>query len=673
MTSTQNGDKTTYLDALIVGAGFSGLYMLHRLREAGFATRVFEAADNVGGTWYWNRYPGARCDVESIYYNYTFSEELLDEWTWSSKYAEQPEILSYINYVADKFDLRKDIQFKTRVQTAVFDEKTNRWNVQLSNGESVSAQYFITAVGCLSASNVPKFKGLEHFKGEWYHTGLWPHEGVDFKGKHVGVIGTGSSGIQAIPVIAQKAEQLTVFQRTPQYSIPAHNEANDPEYLKEVRENFSDIRTKMRQSLVGIPISPGEKSALEVTEEERNKTFEEAWKKGGLLAFSYAYNDLTLSAEANETVASFIREKIREIVKDPETAEKLLPDYFYATKRPIIDTNYFETYNRKNVSLIDVKKAIQHKELNFNNPLPETEALMKLMHEVKPDFMYSLHNAGFGGAYWYVSHDLPELYDNLRHTAEKQSIPLNLGESEEPFIKKFSPAVFKTMAIGEAYDFMEEYSGETPKIKNGTSSADYVSTIKEDCVTLLTELPYFFDPQIEDQREGELTRKEAILGSVKQSQAHFRELDKLLIDVRPNVSEDNPFVKFVEEVIHHILEGSEARIKWAESNPEFEKTATVAEIFDNLKAIKFYNGLYLGLTVRACEYELERLQHENNSVEAAVEKLKETCEKSEDLLKQYCRELENELNYEVIPIQKLVRIQLESGLIVSDYLHGQRR
>jgi cation diffusion facilitator CzcD-associated flavoprotein CzcO len=357
MTSTQNGDKTTYLDALIVGAGFSGLYMLHRLREAGFTTRVFEAADNVGGTWYWNRYPGARCDVESIYYNYTFSEELLDEWTWSSKYAEQPEILSYINYVADKFDLRKDIQFKTRVQTAVFDEKTNRWNVQLSNGESVSAQYFITAVGCLSASNVPKFKGLENFKGEWYHTGLWPHEGVDFKGKHVGVIGTGSSGIQAIPVIAQKAEHLTVFQRTPQYSIPAHNEANDPEYLKEVRENFSDIRTKMRQSLVGIPISPGEKSALEVTEEERNKTFEEAWKKGGLLAFSYAYNDLTLSSEANETVASFIREKIREIVKDPETAEKLLPDYFYATKRPIIDTNYFETYNRKNVRLIDVKKA----------------------------------------------------------------------------------------------------------------------------------------------------------------------------------------------------------------------------------------------------------------------------------------------------------------------------
>ncbi|WP_078596432.1 flavin-containing monooxygenase [Evansella clarkii] len=357
MTSTQNGDKTTYLDALIVGAGFSGLYMLHQLREAGFTTRVFEAADNVGGTWYWNRYPGARCDVESIYYNYTFSEELLDEWTWSSKYAEQPEILSYINYVADKFDLRKDIQFKTRVQTAVFDEKTNRWNVQLSNGESVSAQYFITAVGCLSASNVPKFKGLENFKGEWYHTGLWPHEGVDFKGKHVGVIGTGSSGIQAIPVIAQKAEHLTVFQRTPQYSIPAHNEANDPEYLKEVRENFSDIRRKMRQSLVGIPISPGEKSALEVTEAERNKTFEEAWKKGGLLAFSYAYNDLTLSPEANETVASFIREKIREIVKDPETAEKLLPDYFYATKRPIIDTNYFETYNRKNVSLIDVKKA----------------------------------------------------------------------------------------------------------------------------------------------------------------------------------------------------------------------------------------------------------------------------------------------------------------------------
>jgi hypothetical protein len=343
-------------------------------------------------------------------------------------------------------------------------------------------------------------------------------------------------------------------------------------------------------------------------------------------------------------------------------------------KGPFNIYNYTRNYFRPiGYEQVEWTFPIQHKELNFNNPLPETEALMKLMHEVKPDFMYSLHNAGFGGAYWYVSHDLPELYDNLRNSAEKQSIPLNLGEPEEPFIKKLSPAVFKTMAIGEAYDFMEEYSGETPKIKNGTSSADYVSTIKEDCVTLLTELPYFFDPQIEDQREGELTRKEAILRSVKQSQAHFRELDKLLIDVRPNVSDDNPFIKFVEEVIHHILDGSEARIKWAESNSEFEKTATVAEIFDNLKAIKFYNGLYLGLTVRACEYELERLQHENNSGEAVVEKLKETCEKSEDLLKQYCRELENELNYEVIPIQKLVRIQLESGLIVSDYLRSQSR
>lgn len=241
-------------------------------------------------------------------------------------------------------------------------------------------------------------------------------------------------------------------------------------------------------------------------------------------------------------------------------------------KGPFNIYNYTRNYFRPiGYEQVEWTFPIQHKELNFNNPLPETEALMKLMHKVKPDFMYSLHNAGFGGAYWYVSHDLPELYENLRNTSEKQSIPLNLGEPEEPFIKKFSTAVFKTMAIGEAYDFLEEYSGETPKIKNGTSSADYVSTIKEECVTLLTESPYFFDPQIEDQREGHMTRKEAVLQSVKQSQAHFSELDQLLINIRPYISEDNPFVEFVEEVIQHILDGSKARIKWAESNPEFEK------------------------------------------------------------------------------------------------------
>lgn len=357
MSSFQKSNSLTDFDAVVVGAGFSGLYMLHRLREAGFSTRVFEAGDNVGGTWYWNRYPGARCDVESIYYNYTFSEELLKEWSWSAKYAEQPEILSYINYVADKFDLRRDVQFNTRVQSAQFDEKKKRWDVQLNNGEKVSAQYFITAVGCLSASNVPKFKGLENFKGEWHHTGHWPHEGVDFTGKRVGIIGTGSSGIQAIPVIAKEAGHLTVFQRTPQYSSPARNTPNDPEHLKNIRKNYGDIRAKMRHSITGIPEEPRDVSVFDETPEERQKVFEEAWKEGGLLKLTYAYNDLSISSEANEIVAEFIRSKIRETVKNPEVAEKLLPRFYYGTKRTIIDTDYFETYNRDNVSLVDVKKA----------------------------------------------------------------------------------------------------------------------------------------------------------------------------------------------------------------------------------------------------------------------------------------------------------------------------
>lgn len=352
MTSTQPN-----LDAVIVGAGFSGLYLLHKLREAGFSTSVFEAGENVGGTWYWNRYPGARCDVESIYYNYTFSEELLNEWTWSAKYAEQPEILRYINFVADKFDLRRDIQFKTRVNAAHYDEEKNRWDIQLDNGQLVTAKFFITAVGCLSASNVPKMKGLENFKGEWYHTGHWPHEKVEFNGKRVGVIGTGSSGIQSIPVIAQEAEHLTVFQRTPQYSSPARNTALDPEYLKEIRANYNEIKTQMQQSAVGIPVVQGERSALDDPPEERQRLFEAAWEKGGLMTLSTTYNDLSINPEANETAQEFIRSKIREVIKNPEVAEKLLPNFYYGTKRTIIDTNYFETYNRDNVTLIDVRKA----------------------------------------------------------------------------------------------------------------------------------------------------------------------------------------------------------------------------------------------------------------------------------------------------------------------------
>ncbi|WP_223587950.1 flavin-containing monooxygenase [Neobacillus bataviensis] len=349
-------NKLNNFDAVVVGAGFSGLYMLYRLREAGFSTRVFEAGEGVGGTWYWNRYPGARCDSESIYYNYTFSEELYKEWTWSSRYPEQPEILKYLNFVADKFKLRPDIQFKTRITEAHYDEDQNNWRIQLDDRATVTAKYFITGVGCLSAANLPNFKGLENFKGKWYHTGHWPHEKVDFTGKRVGIIGTGSSGVQAIPVIADEAGELTVFQRTPQYSAPARNHPYDPEYIRQSKENFKEIKKQMRESQGGQPVPTPTKSALEVSKEEREQVYNDAWENGGLGIFS-SYYDITIDEAANETAAEFIRSKICEIVKNPEMAQKLLPSYYYGTKRPIIDTNYYETFNRDNVSLVDVKSS----------------------------------------------------------------------------------------------------------------------------------------------------------------------------------------------------------------------------------------------------------------------------------------------------------------------------
>ncbi|MEH6943114.1 flavin-containing monooxygenase [Bacillus sp. JJ722] len=349
-------NKISNFDVVVVGAGFSGLYTLHRLRMAGFSTRVFEAGDNVGGTWYWNRYPGARCDSESIYYNYTFSEELYKEWTWTSRYPEQHEILSYLNFVADKFDLRSDIQFKTRIQSAQYDETNNRWRIHLDDGTSVTAKYFITGLGCLSAVNLPNFKGLDNYEGEWYHTGHWPRDKkVDFKGKRVGIIGTGSSGIQAIPVIAKDAGHLTVFQRTPQYSTPAGNHPYDPEYIRQTKENFKEIKKKMRESTLGVPTMQATLSALEVEPEERERILEELWETGG--SFAGTFKDLTINEEANETVAEFIRSKIRKIVHDPTVAEKLMPTFYYGTKRPIKDTDYFETYNRENVTLVDVKQA----------------------------------------------------------------------------------------------------------------------------------------------------------------------------------------------------------------------------------------------------------------------------------------------------------------------------
>ncbi|WP_285398507.1 NAD(P)/FAD-dependent oxidoreductase [Lysinibacillus sp. fls2-241-R2A-57] len=344
------------VDAVVLGAGFAGLYMLYQLRSKGFSTVVYEAGDGVGGVWYWNRYPGARCDVESIYYNYTFSKELYEEWNWTSRFPEQEEILNYLNYVADRFELRKDIQFNIRVNAAHFDEERSKWLIYLNNGSQVYAKYFITGIGCLSAANIPNMKGLNQFKGKWYHTGHWPHKKVDFTGKRVGIIGTGSSGIQAIPVLAKEAKHLTVFQRTPQYTIPARNHFYDEEFIRSTKENFETLKQAMRNSVAGSPHQQNNRSAMEDSESERQLVFEDAWAEGGF-AFAMSYNDLLTNEQSNEKAADFIRSKIREIVKDPNVAERLSPKYMYGTKRQVLDTDYFETYNRDNVLLVDIKES----------------------------------------------------------------------------------------------------------------------------------------------------------------------------------------------------------------------------------------------------------------------------------------------------------------------------
>jgi cyclohexanone monooxygenase len=345
------------LDAVVVGAGFAGLYMLHRLRGLGLATRVFEAGDGVGGTWYWNRYPGARCDVESMDYSYSFSEELQQEWTWTERYAAQPEILTYINHVADRFELRRDITLATRVTAAIFDEATGRWTIETDRGECVSARFCIMATGCLSDAQVPHIEGRETFAGPWYHTGRWPHAGVDFGGQRVGVIGTGSSAIQSIPIIARQARRLVVFQRTPNYSMPAHNAPLDREYERRVKARYAEFRRQARESRVGFVVERSGDSALAVAREEREREYEQRWERGGL-GFSAAYADILTSQEANDTAAEFFRRKIRAIVKDPELAAALTPtDYPLGTKRLCVDTDYYATFNRDNVILVDLRKT----------------------------------------------------------------------------------------------------------------------------------------------------------------------------------------------------------------------------------------------------------------------------------------------------------------------------
>ncbi|MFN3744136.1 MAG: flavin-containing monooxygenase [Hyphomicrobiaceae bacterium] len=362
--SQESDGRVTSYDVVIVGAGFGGMYMLHRLRELGLSARVLDAATGVGGTWYWNRYPGARCDVESMQYSFSFSKELQQEWSWSERFAAQPEILAYANHVADRFDLRRDIQLETRVTAAHYDAAAHRWLIITDRGDRLSAQFCVMATGCLSTAKLPEIEGRETFEGATYHTGYWPHEGVDFTGLKVAVIGTGSSAIQAIPVIAEQAAHLTVFQRTPNYSIPARNGPMTPDYEGPWKANYELRRAKARTMRTGILYGVEDEtwglnnvSALDVSPEERQRIYEERWAVGST-AFMAAFNDLITNQAANDTAADFVRAKIRATVKDPETAEALCPyDYPIGTKRICIDTGYFETFNRPNVTLVDLRKT----------------------------------------------------------------------------------------------------------------------------------------------------------------------------------------------------------------------------------------------------------------------------------------------------------------------------
>lgn len=346
-------------DAIIIGAGFAGLYALHRLRDKmGLSVRAFDAASDVGGTWYWNRYPGARCDIESIHYSYSFSAELQQEWKWSERFSAQPEILRYLNHVADRFDLRKDIQFNTRVTALAWDDKNKFWEIRTEEGATARAKYLISGAGNLSVPKTLEFKGAENFKGEVYLTGNWPHEGVDFTGKRVGIIGTGASGIQAITEIAKEAAHLTVFQRTPNYATPIGNVPMDPDIERQAKAHYAEIRRKSRNSFLGVPYDQAQPSALAVSAEERRRVYDECYAQGGFRLFIDSFADLLFNKEANETAAEFVRAKIRERVKDPKVADMLTPkDYPYGTKRPPLETKYYETYNRNNVTLVDVKSS----------------------------------------------------------------------------------------------------------------------------------------------------------------------------------------------------------------------------------------------------------------------------------------------------------------------------
>lgn len=351
--STPAGD----VDVVVVGAGFAGLYMLYRLRQLGLKTQVCEAGKGVGGTWYWNRYPGARCDVESMQYSYSFSEALQQEWQWTERYPKQDEILRYINHVADRFELRSDIAFETRIASATYDAESQRWAVLTEHGDTLSARFLITAAGCLSAARMPDLAGLDSFKGECYHTGNWPHVPVDFTGKRVGVIGTGSSGVQTIPVIAAQASELVVFQRTPNFSIPAWNRPLSDEDQQAWKADYATNRAKARRTRSGILYEYSTRATTDVPPAERELEYERRWQRGGA-NYTHAFNDIYTNRTSNDSAAQFVRNKIQATVVDSDMAALLSPnDHAIGTKRICVDTDYYQTFNQAHVSLVDLRAA----------------------------------------------------------------------------------------------------------------------------------------------------------------------------------------------------------------------------------------------------------------------------------------------------------------------------
>ena len=359
---TSKHKRPDEFDVVIVGAGFSGLYALYHVRQMGFSVQAYDDGADVGGTWYWNRYPGAWVDNESLEYSFSFSEEVEQEWSWSERYASQPELLRYFDFVANKYDLRTGFQFNTRIDSATFDESTNRWTLLTNQGDTVSARFVILATGILSAPKQLDFHGLDSFGGQQYYTSRWPHEPVDFTGQRVGIIGTGSSGVQVIPHVAKVAEHLTVFQRTPSYAVPACNRPVDAEFQDQVKAQYAEVRRRGSLAFQGgvikndaITFGLPQTSALAVSVEERDAEYERCWNSANFTLY-WSFNDVLTDKVANETVAEFVRAKIRAKIDDPAVAELLIPtEYAIMTKRLCAEIGYYETYNRDNVTLVSVK------------------------------------------------------------------------------------------------------------------------------------------------------------------------------------------------------------------------------------------------------------------------------------------------------------------------------